>query len=109
MIIQVITPLYQSKDIIAREARNARSQITAYWQKWDPWSKCTKTCDGGLQTRKRHCKNEARTPLVKNMTKECFGKPRQERKCHQNACKGKYIFFQKCFPLIITYYIYPEA
>ena len=51
------------------------------WQDWEPWTKCTKTCGGGMQKRKRHCDRQAAA--------SCTGQAVQERECNRNACRGK--------------------
>ena len=63
----------------------------SYWQKWKPWTPCTKTCGGGTQKRERHCKNEAAA--------RCIGQAKQERDCNRQRCIGKYITLKKLFML----------
>ena len=59
-----------------------KKQSYSFWQNWEPWTKCTKTCGGGTQYRERRCKNEAAA--------DCIGQKRQERECKRAVCKGRY-------------------
>ncbi|CAH3129393.1 unnamed protein product [Porites lobata] len=47
------------------------------WKPWSSWSKCSKNCDGGKQTRTRACS-----------VKECDGRTRQTRSCNTYECDG---------------------
>ena len=52
----------------------------AGWKPWSSWGSCSRTCDGGRQTRRRRCTH------VKPKT--CEGTKRQHRKCNTFKCKG---------------------
>ena len=51
---------------------------------WSSWSKCTKTCGGGIQTRSRTCTN----PAPANGGKDCskLGSIDGAQKCNSNPC-----------------------
>lgn len=47
------------------------------WKPWSSWSKCSKNCDGGEQTRTRVC-----------FANECDGSTRERRSCNMYECYG---------------------
>ena len=53
----------------------------AGWKPWSSWGSCSRTCDGGRQTRRRRC-----TRIKPNT---CEGTKRQHRKCNTFRCKGR--------------------
>ena len=46
------------------------------WSPWEPWTKCTKTCGGGEQSRKRKCVTELK----------CVGNTVEDRACNTDIC-----------------------
>ncbi|XP_078494487.1 uncharacterized protein LOC101243368 isoform X1 [Ciona intestinalis] len=51
------------------------SGVASYLVEWSVWSTCSKTCDGGSQTRKRHC-----------VGKNCALEPSENRSCGTQPC-----------------------
>ena len=51
------------------------------WGEWELWSECSKSCDGGKQTRRRDKLTNA-----KNGGKDCDGKSLGERDCNKQNC-----------------------
>lgn len=49
---------------------------------WGKWSKCSTTCGGGLQTRKRTCSEPRHGGAA------CTGDPREEVSCNAHPCDG---------------------
>jgi len=46
----------KSKCVIKYEQPNVRSDSSGgQWESWQPWSECTKSCQGGERLRKRSC------------------------------------------------------
>jgi len=64
------------------------------WGPWGPYSQCSRTCNGGEQTRKRKCDN----PAPKYGGKGCVGADHEKRKCGLKRCPGN---------LNIQYYLWP--
>lgn len=58
--------------------RKLTCRLTSGWKPWSSWSKCSKNCDGGKQTRTRACS-----------VKECDGRTRQTRSCNTYECDGR--------------------
>ena len=58
--------------------RKLTYRLTSGWKPWSSWSKCSKNCDGGKQTRTRACS-----------VKECDGRTRQTRSCNTYECDGR--------------------
>lgn len=52
---------------------------TSTWSEWSPWSSCSRTCDGGYQTRQRLCSSSAIGACGSG-----FGK--EQQLCNQSAC-----------------------
>ena len=46
---------------------------------WGEWTKCSKSCDGGVQTRRRECDSGQPCSGTNN-------KNRQRKKCNQEKC-----------------------
>lgn len=53
------------------------------WDFWSPWGSCSRSCDGGVQTRQRTC--------VKN-NETCDGADTHNRQCNIFSCTGKYVY-----------------
>eukprot|EP00118_Oscarella_pearsei_P023306 m.277304 g.277304 ORF g.277304 m.277304 type:complete len:373 (+) comp40608_c0_seq23:3740-4858(+) len=53
--------------------------VNGYWSAWTAWSTCTATCNGGFQTRARHCK----APTCRGR-RICPGSSYQKNQC--NTC-----------------------
>ncbi|XP_022082646.1 semaphorin-5A-like isoform X4 [Acanthaster planci] len=47
------------------------------WSEWSAWSVCSAKCNGGIQTRSRHC-------LGGNV---CMGTPEETRECNKQLCR----------------------
>ncbi|XP_063682344.1 A disintegrin and metalloproteinase with thrombospondin motifs adt-1-like [Bolinopsis microptera] len=54
------------------------------WSGFGSWSKCTKTCGGGTQTKIRSCNN----PSPAYGGKGCIGASSQNERCNTNPCKS---------------------
>ena len=55
--------------------------VDCKWGEFDGWSKCSKTCGKGTQTRSRSIV----TPAA-NGGKECEGDPKEVRACYEPVC-----------------------
>lgn len=51
------------------------------WGEWGPWTECTRTCGGGVQTMDRECNNPA--PL--NKGRYCLGEKTKIKLCNTQA------------------------
>jgi len=51
------------------------------WGQWEEWSKCSTTCEAGLQYRERVIE----TPAINNGT-ECSGSSEENEGCNKNVC-----------------------
>ncbi|KAK2154643.1 hypothetical protein NP493_2141g00009 [Ridgeia piscesae] len=49
---------------------------------WSAWSSCTKTCEGGVQSRSRLCNN----PVPDQDGRPCVGPSRETRDCNEDKC-----------------------
>ncbi|XP_071142265.1 uncharacterized protein [Mytilus edulis] len=58
--------------------------IKAVWDDWSSWSKCTKSCGSGIQTRKRQCLNQMNT--TDGHTTDCEGNGTGSRSCNTELC-----------------------
>jgi hypothetical protein len=56
--------------------------VNGGWIPYSAWSKCTKTCGGGTQTRTRTCTN----PAPANGGKDCVGSASKTKACNEEAC-----------------------
>jgi len=64
--------------------------VNGQWSKWESWTRCSRTCGGGVQTRTRSCTN----PPPSGGGSQCSGSSLTSRKCIRNYChcrtaKGK--------------------
>ncbi len=50
------------------------------WSEWSAWSVCSAKCNGGVQTRSRHCLGGS----------VCMGTPEETRECNKQLCRGKH-------------------
>ena len=55
------------------------------WAAWGPYTTCSKSCGGGMQSRIRKCVDPSRSHSLKT----CKGAFRQRRQCNLNPCSGK--------------------
>lgn len=55
------------------------------WAAWGPYTTCSKSCGGGMQSRIRKCVDPSRSHSLKT----CKGAFRQRRQCNLNPCAGK--------------------
>ncbi|XP_060555559.1 cartilage intermediate layer protein 1-like [Ruditapes philippinarum] len=62
--------------------RQCTDSIDGGWTYWTEWSKCTKTCDSGKQTRQRYCS----APVPANGGSFCKGPRSQQRNCSDWKC-----------------------
>ncbi|KAL9967294.1 hypothetical protein ACROYT_G025492 [Oculina patagonica] len=56
--------------------------INGGWSPWGAWEKCSVTCGGGSQTRRRSCTN----PPPRNGGRDCRGNSSKSRPCNTNSC-----------------------
>lgn len=54
------------------------------WGLWSNWTACTKSCGGGIQTRKRDCDN----PIPEREGRFCEGLGTEVISCNTNHCPG---------------------
>ncbi|XP_038044114.1 semaphorin-5A-like isoform X2 [Patiria miniata] len=47
------------------------------WSEWSAWSVCSAKCNGGIQTRSRHCLGGS----------VCMGTPEESRECNKQLCR----------------------
>ena len=59
--------------------------VNGQWSAWGSYGSCSKTCDGGTQTRKRTCTN----PAPQNGGSSCSGQDEQTQACNSKGCPGK--------------------
>jgi len=72
-------------------------QHRASWGEWEKWSKCSKSCDGGQQTRTRTC---VRSADVDEHGTRCFGQDsneveyyrQQKKECNVVGCPTDFMF-----------------
>ena len=53
------------------------------WGEWTDWESCSKTCDGGLQSKRRSCR------VPDNSV--CEGEKERSKKCITSACHLKHV------------------
>ncbi|XP_048403123.1 A disintegrin and metalloproteinase with thrombospondin motifs 18 isoform X2 [Stegostoma tigrinum] len=68
--------------------------INGQWSNWSEWSECSRTCDGGVNYRERHCNS----PKPQYGGKFCHGSSRLYQMCNVQACQHNGILFrdQQC-------------
>ena len=59
--------------------------VVGQWTSWGKWSRCSRTCGGGEQSRKRSC----RGPWGRN----CPGRESENRPCNSQQCPGGSILY----------------
>ena len=57
--------------------------VNGRWGKWGAFTKCTKSCGGGIRKRTRRCNN----PSTENGGQFCPGDAVQEQPCNTKACR----------------------
>ncbi|KAM7449367.1 hypothetical protein ABFA07_002738 [Porites harrisoni] len=63
-------------------SNSAHASIQGVWTQWGSYSKCSKSCGSGLQSRVRKCIN----PSNPSGHERCPGPFRQRRPCNQSPC-----------------------
>ena len=53
--------------------------IKAQWMNWTRWTTCSKSCEGGVQTRTRRCSGGS-------SFNRCFGQDKQSKVCNRRRC-----------------------
>ena len=74
--------MYQSADInkcIETAAAGENSVTDNVWSNWGEWTGCSKSCDGGVQTRIRKC-------MYNKSKSKCKGEPIEHRECNTFTC-----------------------
>ena len=56
------------------------------WTDWTPWSRCSRSCGDGEESRYRTCTGPA--PGVGGMP--CRGRPEERRPCNKKDCTGEF-------------------
>ena len=59
--------------------------VAGQWSIWDAWSECSVSCDGGTQTRQRHCMD----PAPENGSADCVGIAEETQPCADWNRPGK--------------------
>uniref|UniRef100_A0A8B9KHV0 Thrombospondin 1 n=1 Tax=Astyanax mexicanus TaxID=7994 RepID=A0A8B9KHV0_ASTMX len=67
--------------------------INGGWGPWSPWDKCSLTCGGGTQSRKRLCND----PAPKYGGKDCVGDATATQICNKQACPIDGCLSNPCF------------
>ena len=58
--------------------------VQSNWTEWGEWSECSNKCNGGIQTRRRNCKE-----LPTSQSLPCVGNIQEWRMCNTHICEGK--------------------
>ena len=58
--------------------------VNGGYDQWSAWSSCTKTCEGGVQSRSRLCND----PVPDQDGLPCVGPSRETRDCNEDRCPG---------------------
>ena len=61
------------------------------WSEWSIWTSCSKSCDIGLQTRTRQCKNSSHEAVERENIVSCRGNQTEMRTCLQGLCSNQSI------------------
>nr|XP_006818840.1 PREDICTED: A disintegrin and metalloproteinase with thrombospondin motifs 9 [Saccoglossus kowalevskii] len=56
--------------------------VNGGWDKWSPYTQCSRTCGGGVKSSERYCTN----PHPKNGGKYCIGRRTKFKPCHTKPC-----------------------
>ena len=56
--------------------------VSGGWSEWNTWSKCTRTCGGGIQFSERECNN----PIPQNNGLYCVGEQKKFQICNPATC-----------------------
>ncbi|KAG9347866.1 hypothetical protein JZ751_003882, partial [Albula glossodonta] len=62
------------------------------WSQWTNWTECTKSCGGGVRTRRRDCDN----PMPEGEGDYCEGQKTEVTSCNTDHCPGT--AFSSCGP-----------
>lgn len=62
--------------------------VDGEWSEWEPSTKCSASCGGGLKYKRRRCDNPA--PLYGG--KYCVGSHFRLESCNTDSCEGKFTF-----------------
>lgn len=64
------------------------------YSRWSSWTRCTKSCGGGIQQRTRRCNN----PRPENGGRDCsvLGPAREERSCNTHKCSACIDYYADC-------------
>ena len=74
--------------------------VDGQWSEWKPWTECTRTCGGGVQTRARTCTQ----PSPAYGGKDCEGRIDETRPCGTDACPGKLMWKKAWHEIIDIWY-----
>eukprot|EP00795_Rhopilema_esculentum_P001382 gene1382-15786_t len=72
-----------TQDIVVRTGPYAHGG----WTEWLSWSSCSKSCGGGLRTRRRECTN----PSPWNGGDDCMGHNGSSETCNTRLCSGLFL------------------
>ena len=64
--------------------------VDGQWSEWKPWTECTRSCGGGIQTRARACNN----PSPAHGGSDCVGRADGARPCNSDLCPGRVTFLR---------------
>lgn len=69
------------------------SAINGNYSEWSDWSECSRSCSGGIKTRKRECIN----PSPRYNGRDCkeIGSAIEKVHCNPQSCPGIIIFLRK--------------
>lgn len=69
--------------------KETTTRTTSFWTQWGEWTRCTKTCESGRQTRERQCKSES-SKLAHNCAGDYTGKGIQSetQTCNSESCSS---------------------
>ena len=56
------------------------------WGEWSPWTRCSRECGGGRQSRMRDCIQENQAKI------NCTGDRVQIQECNTHQCPGKHAY-----------------
>ena len=56
--------------------------VNGGWSSWSAYSKCSKSCAGGQQSRSRTCTK----PKPQGSGKKCKGVTKEQKKCNTSPC-----------------------